>query len=60
MEITFKSDDILSLADAAKALGVTRITLYRWMDKGKIASVMFGGYRAIPKAEIERLKGVRQ
>jgi len=55
MDITFKSTDILSISDAAKALGVTRMTLYRWIDKGKIQSLMFGGYRAIPRSEVERL-----
>lgn len=60
MEITFKSDDILSISEAVRELGITRITLYRWMEKGKIASVMFGGYRAIPRSEVERLKAERQ
>ena len=60
MEITFKSTDILSISEAAKQLGITRMTLYRWIDKGKVQSLMFGGYRAIPVAEVERLKAARQ
>jgi len=56
MEISFKSTDILSISEAAKSLGVTRVTLYRWIDKGKIQSLMFGGYRAIARSEVERLK----
>jgi len=59
MDITFRSTDILSISEAAKELGVTRVTLYRWIDKGKIQSLLFGGYRAIPKTEVERLKGER-
>ena len=57
MDITFKSDDIVSISDAAKELHVTRATLYRWIDRGKIQSLMFGGYRAIPKSEVARLRG---
>jgi len=60
MDITFKSTDILSISEAAKALGVGRMTLYRWINKGKIQSLMFGGYRAIPLAEVIRLKGERR
>ncbi len=59
MEITFKSTDILSISEAAKQLGITRMTLYRWIDKGKIQSLMFGGYRAIPVVEVERLNAER-
>jgi excisionase family DNA binding protein len=60
MEITFKSTDILSISEAAKQLGITRMTLYRWIDKGKIQSLMFGGYRAIPVEEVERLKAAEK
>ena len=56
MEISFRSTDILSVSEAAKSLGVTRVTLYRWIDKGKIQSLMFGCYRAIPRSEVDRLK----
>ena len=59
MEITFKSTDILSISEAAQQLGITRMTLYRWIDKGKIQSLMFGGYRAIPVVEVERLNAER-
>jgi len=59
MEITFKSTDILSISEAAKQLGITRMTLYRWIDKGKIQSLMFGVYRAIPVVEVERLNAER-
>ena len=60
MDITFKSTDILSISEAAKELGVTRVTLYRWIGKGKVQSLLFGGYRAIPLTEVVRLKGERQ
>ena len=59
MKVNFETNDLLSMSDAAKALGVTRITLYRWIDSGKIETVSFGGYRAVHIKEIERLKGER-
>jgi excisionase family DNA binding protein len=56
MRIELESENLLSMEEAIKELGITRITLYRWIWKGKIASAKFGNYRAIPKEEVERLK----
>jgi len=60
MKIELEAQNLLTVDDAAKALGITRITLYRWMDKGKIATAKFGTYRIIPISEIERLKKERE
>jgi excisionase family DNA binding protein len=56
--VTFqvKSTDVVSVTSAAKMLGVHRITIYRWINSGKIISVQFGGTTYILKSEIERLK----
>jgi len=56
MKIEFNTDDLLTTTEAIEALGIARMTLYRWMKIGKINTVRFGGYRAIPKSEVERLK----
>ncbi len=56
MRIELESKDLLTVKQAAEQLGITRVTLYRWMDKGKITSAKFGAYRVIPKTEVERLK----
>jgi len=56
MKVSFKTEELLSLSDAAKELHVTRMTLYRWIKKGKVETVTFGGYRAIHKSEVERLR----
>jgi len=56
MEIRVKTDDLVSVADAAKILGRPRLTIYRWIDAGKIVGIKLGGIIFIPKSEVERLK----
>lgn len=46
----------LVIRDAAKALGVHRSTLHRWLNDGKVQPVLVAGRRLIPESEIERLK----
>ena len=55
---TFKvaTDDLLSVGKAAKALGTSRWSVYRWIDTGKILSIRLGGILFIPTSEVERLK----
>ena len=56
MEIRVKTDDLVSVADAAKILGRPRLTIYRWIDASKIVGIKLGGIIFIPKSEVERLK----
>lgn len=56
-DIKISSDDLLSVAQAAKELGHPRITIYRWVETGKITGIRLGGVLYIPKSEVERLKG---
>ncbi len=56
MEIRIKTDDLVSVADAAKILERPRLTIYRWMDAGKIVGIKLGGVLFIPKTEVERIK----
>jgi len=56
MKMTFESKDVCSIADAIGQLGITRMTMYRWIQKGKIQALSFGGYKAIPQSEIDRLR----
>lgn len=56
MEIKVKTDDLLSVADAAKELELARYTIYRWVETGKIIGIKLGGIIFIPKSEVERLK----
>jgi excisionase family DNA binding protein len=56
MEIKVRTDDLVSVAQAAKALGKPRLTIYRWIDAGKIVGIKLGGILYIPKTEIEKWK----
>jgi excisionase family DNA binding protein len=53
--ITITTDDLLTVADAAKALEKHIATIYRWVDAGKIVGIKLGGILFIPKSEVERL-----
>ena len=44
-----------SVADAAKAIGVSRATLYNYMSEGKIAAVKVGGRRLVKIDSVKRL-----
>jgi len=56
VEIRVTTDDLVSVAQAAKSLSRARLTIYRWIDGGKIVAVQLGGFWYIPKSEVERLK----
>lgn len=55
-EIRILTDDLVGVQKAAKQLGITRMTLYRWIDAKKVVSIKLGGIRFIPRTEIERLE----
>ena len=55
-EIRVTTSDLISVQDAAKELERPRLTIYRWINAGKIISIKLGGILFIPKSEIERLK----
>ena len=57
MRIVFENKDLLDMGEASKALGISRMTLWRWLNKGKITAVKIGKYRGIHKDEVERVKG---
>jgi len=54
--ITISVQDALSYKDAAKELGITTMTLWRWVRDRKIIAVRLGRYKFIPGTEIERIK----
>ncbi len=56
MEIKMRSDDILSINEAAEVLGKDRATIYRWIAKGQVVTVRLGDVQYILKSEVERLK----
>ncbi len=54
-EILLKSDELLSVAQAARQLGKPKITLYRWVGLKKMIGVKLGGVIFIPVSEVERI-----
>ena len=56
VEVKFLTDDLVTVPAAGKALGHPKVTIYRWIDAGKIISIKLGGILFIPKSEIERIK----
>jgi excisionase family DNA binding protein len=46
-----------SFAEVEVSTGVSRATLYRMVDAGKLRTVQLGGRRLVPAAELERLCG---
>ncbi|MBA7669820.1 hypothetical protein ES703_77954 [subsurface metagenome] len=55
-EIKVLTDDIVTVPEAAKQLGKPKMTLYRWIEAGKIVSIKLGGILFIPVTEVERIK----
>jgi excisionase family DNA binding protein len=47
-------DEYFTVAQAAKKLGVTRQTVYRWIAEGKIPTEIIGREVLIKKDEVER------
>jgi len=56
MEVRVRTEDLSSVADTAKELGRPRVTIYRWIEAGKIVGIKLGGILFIPKSEVKRLK----
>ncbi len=49
-------DYFVNQVTAAEILGVTPMTIRRWMDAGKLEAVIVGGYRMVTRTEVDKLK----
>ncbi len=52
IEITLKTEDLLTIEEAAKQLGVHFTTVYRRIKRGEIDTLRIGGQVFIAKATI--------
>ena len=52
-------DRLLTINEAAKALSVSKMTLYRWHQSGILRKVEIGGKRRYRRTDVERLVGFR-
>lgn len=59
-EVNPQLEVLWTVRQTAEYLGVTRITIYQWIHKGKIAYKKFGKSVRIPKSEVVRLVGETQ
>lgn len=50
--------ELMTVPKAAKEIGKHKMTLYRWIDRGKIEAVEHGGILFIKTSDVERLKSV--
>ena len=55
MRIVLTTDDLLTLQDAARLLGITRPLLYHWDKIGKVHILKISSRSFLPKHEIEAL-----
>lgn len=56
-----ETDKLISVAQAARSLGLSKMTIYRWArsEPAKIASKDVAGFLFIPQSEVERLQKER-
>lgn len=47
---------LLRVKEAAVQLGRPTLTVYRWIEAGKIVGVRLGGFLYVPRSEVERIK----
>ena len=54
--ITIRTDSLLNMTDAVGYLHITRRTMFRWMNKGKVQGIKIGGHLFFSKDELELLR----
>ena len=47
--------NLLTVEEAAGKMGVTKMTVYNWINDKKIYPVMAGNYQFIPTEEVDRI-----
>jgi excisionase family DNA binding protein len=53
--IIVTTNDFITVGTAAKKLHRSRMTIYRWIDAGKLLSMKMGDVVFIPNSEVSRL-----
>jgi len=59
IEITLKTDDLVTVYQAANQLNISRMTIYRWIKAGKLVAIRLNHTTFIPKSELLRLKKIQ-
>jgi len=58
--IMVRAEDLTTVLEAAKYLGVHFSTVYRWMNKGKLHPIHIAGQDYLSVSEVEKLKQKRE
>jgi len=59
MDVTVRTDDLLTIPQAAKIIGVSRITAWDWVQTGRLPSMRIGGRALVTKQTAEAMKRKR-
>ncbi|KKL79495.1 hypothetical protein LCGC14_2014260 [marine sediment metagenome] len=51
------TEKYLTHAEAADQLGLSPMSIWRWLKDGKIHATVIGGHRYIQQLEVDRIKG---
>ena len=54
--VTQVQEKFFTYAEAAKALGISKVSLWRWIRDGKLETYRIGREVLIEKTEVERLR----
>ena len=54
--ILIQTDDLVSVQEAARILGLSKPTVYHWINRKKILSCRLGGTLYVLRSEIERIQ----
>ena len=57
--ITISPGDLMTVPQAAKAIGVHFATVYRWIEAGTVFANTIGGILFVSKSEVEKIKNDR-
>jgi len=55
-KVSFTSNDLMTIPQAAKELDVHYATVYRWVKKGRLTPFRAGGFMFLLASEVEALK----
>lgn len=52
--------ELITIQEAAKYVGVARVTIYKWIHSGKLPAVNFGRFYGISKFDLIGLKPAKR
>jgi len=54
-KITLQTSDLLTVQQFAQRIKHPRVTVYRWIEKGRINAILLGRTLYIPIAELDKI-----